>query len=377
MKCSYSPSKRHGKQPSTSRVAVQHQRYLQSAIHNQTPQVPLGSDSFIQYQPHAAGFPVPGTPTTVSHPIASSSAGQYHTPGSSVSFSNPWSGIDTTFASALPSSPSTTPTSRIQESNMASQLEPAFQAPQVHDCEAKALDTIHSLRHSPTINLETIATHRQIPRELIPQLPSLDKILHFNRIAINTVQQLIGCACAHQPYLALQYMAIVAKTLLWYRVAVNLSFKTAAPLPEGSNVPYPLSPISTTSTTSNSAGRAMPMPNTVQIGSFDLEEEDEAMLVRSVVVKEIKKAGRLVEFMRSYDIGQGATDEHGQEGFNLGSWYRTGGEKLARDVQDTLRVIMENCEPRTTEGSYGQWSKQPASSGQHNPLGDMHQHQYQ
>lgn len=98
------------------------------------------------------------------------------------------------------------------------------------------------------------------------------------------------------------------------------------------------------------------MPNTVQIGSFNLEEEDEAVLVRSVVMKEVKKAGLLVELMRSYSTEPGATEGRGQEHFNLGSWYRTGGEKLARDVQDTLRVIMGNCEPQTSQGRYGQWS---------------------
>ena len=79
--------------------------------------------------------------------------------------------------------------------------------------------------------------------------------------------------------------------------------------------------------------------NTIQIGSFDLEEEDEAMLVHSIVTTEIKKAARLVEFMKSGGTQAHITNEHGDDGLSVGSWYRAGGEKLDRELQHTLQGV--------------------------------------
>jgi hypothetical protein len=195
------------------------------------------------------------------------------------------------------------------------------------------------------------------------QIPPLDKILHTNRVAVSTLGDLL---------------ATVSKALFWYRLAINLSFKSSI---QGHGARHePVSPQSHTGMFSMSPGPNMTAPatnsmptqtnevpigrarsNTIQIGSFDLEEEDEAVLVRSVVMTEIKKAARLVDFMKSGGMKVNTPEEQGQENLSVGSWYRAGGEKLAREVQDTMQEargtgrIANNFEPHA--GSNDQmWS---------------------
>jgi hypothetical protein len=248
----------------------------------------------------------------------------------------------------------------MSEANMSPLLEPAFQSP-VHDCEAKALAMLHSLHVK-------CAEHPTSGSRSSPQNPPLDKILHTNRVAVSTLGDLLQCHCAQQPHLALLYMATISKALFWYRLAINLSFK---PSVQGHAARHePISPQSHTGMFSVSPGPNMTAPatnsmpnqtnegprgrarsNTIQIGSFDLEEEDEAILVRSVVMTEVKKAARLVDFMKSGGMQVDTAEEHGQESLSVGSWYRAGGEKLAREVQDTMQEargsgrIATNFEP--------------------------------
>ena len=326
------------------------------------------ANPFPQLQQDSAAFAVPVAPLPASpqSPMGYSNLddqlmaqppAEHHNINSSVPLNGPWSMIHTNSPPAFPISPATTSTPVISEASMSPQLGPPFQAPPPHDCEAMTLTTLQGLHQNYSPNTGPVAVHGQPPSDLAQQIPPLDKILHLNRVALSTVQRLLECPCAHQPYLALQCMAIVSKTLSWYRIAANLSFKTVTPAFEPSSMSSPVSPVPNmfapesspmASVTSNSK------PNTVQIGMFDLEEEDEAMLVRNVVITEVKKVGRLVDMMRGGKIGSSPANDYGQNQFSLDSWYKVGGEKLARDVQDTLRVIHGSVVSQTAQGMPGQ-----------------------
>ncbi|KAL5434929.1 hypothetical protein PMIN05_007515 [Paraphaeosphaeria minitans] len=380
--CFYSPSRRHGKQPWANRVANQHQR-LQSTMHVHPSQAP-SMGSFLAYQSNPGGgtFTMPsvispGLPTSPMNnipfgnsPADGASADHPFNVANSFQFQDPWSGMPSNVAPAHSSSPASTSTLTMSESSMSPLLEPAFQPP-VHDCEAKALSMLHSLRMKSTEHPTSGTLSSQ-------QIPPLDKILHTNRMAVSTLGDLLQCHCAQQPHLALLYMATISKTLFWYRLAINLSFKPSTPLrgnqheplsPKSHNGPFSMSPGPNTNTTattnmskqSNEIPRGRARSNTIQIGSFDLEEEDEAILVRSVVMTEVKKAARLVDFMKSGAMQTDFTREHGEDSLSVGSWYRAGGEKLNREVQDTLQEargtgrIATNFEPYVG-GNEQMWS---------------------
>lgn len=309
----------------------------------------------------------PGVPTSpmnivpfVNIPADSPSADHPFNVTNKFHFQNPWPGVSASVAPAPSLSPASTPALTMSEASKSPLLEPAFQPP-VHDCETKALAMLHSL-HMKSTNYPTSGSHSS------QQNPPLDQILHTNRVAVSTLGDLLHCPCAQQPHLALLYMATVSKVLFWYRLAINLSFRSSTQVhgaryeptsPHSQTGPFSMSPGSNTTTAAtntmsnqiNEFPRARARSNTIQIGSFDLGEEDEAILVRSVVMTEVKKAARIVDFMKGGGMQTNIAEEHGQEHLSTGSWYRAGGEKLEREVQHTLQEakgtgrIATNFEP--------------------------------
>ena len=78
----------------------------------------------------------------------------------------------------------------------------------------------------------------------------------------------------------------------------------------------------------------------IQIGIFDLEEEDEKLLMRSVLLREVKKVEAAVEVLKTLGAAK-ARDEYGDEEQSMSSWYAVGGVKLEREVRDTLKQVKE------------------------------------
>lgn len=358
--CSYSPSRRHGKQSWAKRVAEQQRRYLQSSMYDHTLQGPATMNSFPEFHPGMIAIPstIPPVPPTHSVNNLTLVNGSSGTPPTEHSFSvanhlpmqDPWSGSGQNIVPLVPLTPTSMSTYTISEEGMSPIGQMEFQtAPTTHDCEAKALATLHSLLHSTALDSVTTSTEYPNDGEVSQQLPSLDRILHLNRVALSTIRQLIECPCAQQPHLALLYMGTISKTLVWYRIAVNLSFRTTSQFSEarGSSSPKPQYTLSPTSnmpipTTDTAASRppVRPRANTVQIGAFALAEEDEAILVRNVIAIEIKKASRLVEFLKGHQAAMIPDETYRQASPNTDSWYRIGGEKLEREIQDTLREVI-------------------------------------
>lgn len=218
--------------------------------------------------------------------------------------------------------------------------------PQVHDCEAKAFSTLHSLHYCTMMHSERPAAQVEgLPRfsQISMRMPSLDKVLVFNRVAVCELKELLECPCAEQPHLSLLYMTIILKTLFWYRLAVNPQYDNMAP---------------EEATSGSSGGQCKRQQNgssvgvltnltghnvkakTIQIGVFDLEEEDEKLLMRSVLVREVKKVESVVVLMKEMTSRQ-AQEDYGDDEGNMQSWYAIGGAKLEREVRDTLKMIKE------------------------------------
>ncbi|KAK8009837.1 hypothetical protein PG990_008802 [Apiospora arundinis] len=162
-----------------------------------------------------------------------------------------------------------------------------------HDCEAQALAILQSLQHSPAA----------IPREHLgpgskgvavgykssvwPQppdagatapspsptttgtgtdvLPSPDEVLLVNKAALQRFAQLADCPCAVTPHLALLYLALLAKMLFWYREAA----------------------------TGDCVDRLR--PTQIRMGMLDLDDEDQASMLRVIILRELRKVEALVE----------------------------------------------------------------------------------
>ena len=217
-----------------------------------------------------------------------------------------------------------------------------------YDCEAEALTALHSL-HSCTMlhtgqsgepkqmTTRTATRFGQVP----DQMPPLDKVLYFNRAASNTLNELLDSPSVQQPHLALLYMTIASKVLFWYRLVVSSQYQTkSAPRSTSSdinNTSYSqFSPLSTWSNTSDRAVRSV----SIQIGVFDLEDEEQKLLMREVLLREVMKLKNIVDKMKLLSKEDAGDDECDDEQ-HASIWYGVVGSKMQADIQDTLRQIKE------------------------------------
>ncbi|MCJ1249895.1 hypothetical protein MMC30_007121 [Trapelia coarctata] len=217
-----------------------------------------------------------------------------------------------------------------------------------HNCEAEAFTALHSL-HSCTMlhtdrpgELKRTTTRTSTScGEVTDNVPPLDKVLYFNRVAISTLKELLDCPCVQQPHLALLYMTIASKVLFWYRLAVSSQYQsksgTRSPSSDNNNTSNcQLSPLSTCSNTTDRAVKSV----SFQIGVFDLEDEDQKLLMRGVLLREVRKLEGVVDKMKMLGDEHTRDDECDDEQ-RVSNWYGVAGSKMQAEVQDTLKQIKE------------------------------------
>ncbi|KAL2867772.1 uncharacterized protein BJX67DRAFT_352226 [Aspergillus lucknowensis] len=89
-----------------------------------------------------------------------------------------------------------------------------------HDCEARAISILSSLQHGRMrrglMSCSTDPAHVYADLELTP---TFDRVLAVNRAALDGWSKLMRCSCARCPHLIFLYVSILSKMLFWYRVA--------------------------------------------------------------------------------------------------------------------------------------------------------------
>jgi len=212
------------------------------------------------------------------------------------------------------------------------------------DCEAEAFTALHSLHSCTMLHTDRPGELKQTPTrtctrfgEVTDRMPPLDKVLYFNRAAISTLKELLDSPGVHQPHLALLYMTIASKVLFCYRLIVSSQYQSKPGLrsPSLDNNNTSNGQPSPPSTCSNTTDRGVKSVS-FQIGVFDLEDEDQKLLVKGVLLREIRKLEDIVEKMKI--LGDEYTRDDGQHSSN---WYGAAGCKMQAEVQDTLRQIEE------------------------------------
>lgn len=210
--------------------------------------------------------------------------------------------------------------------------------PRVNDCEAKALTTLHSLHYCSMFHSDLPGVFKQSTSltRPSPSLLPLDKVLLFNRLAIATVRGLLPCVCTQQLHVALLYMAILSKSLEWYRFAIAPQNHAACP-----TVDRPVSSDGDASTWS--ASDTVPTrgvkPTSIQIGSFNLEEDDQRALMRNVLTREVKKLETVLDEMQApterslHDDHENHQDEHRFKLLRI--------PEMRAEVRETLKRIKE------------------------------------
>ncbi|KAG9503757.1 fusarubin cluster-transcription factor [Fusarium musae] len=141
-----------------------------------------------------------------------------------------------------------------------------------HDCEALALKVLRSLH----CNTNTDQKSSPIPQKQTCSTPSIDTVLSVNKAALTNLIPLLKCHCARNPHIAMLHSAILSKVIFWYRVAVTARYHT-----DGVEL----------------------RPMKIQLGMLDLDDEDQATLQRTVVLRELRKAEKVMETFDSFAGG--------------------------------------------------------------------------
>ena len=218
----------------------------------------------------------------------------------------------------------------------------------LYDCEAEAFTALHSLHsctmlhtdHPGELNKVTTRTRTSFGG-VTDRMPPVDKVLYFNRAAISTLKKLLRAPHLQQPHIALLYMTIASKVLFWYRIIISSHYqansKPAVPsLSSTSSSTDQLSSPGTWSTTSDHAVK----PVSFQIGIFDLGDDDQKLLMKGILLRELRKLEAVVGEMKRLGDEPTRDDVYHDESHAL-NWYAVAGTKMQAEVQDVLRQIKE------------------------------------
>ena len=211
---------------------------------------------------------------------------------------------------------------------------------EVHDCEAYALSLLRSLHHWPLYSpdkqsqitssnqpcaiSETYLANGNTNPEV---LHSLDTILYANKYALSGVVKLLDCSCAQRPHLATLCMSIITKMLSLYEIAATT----------GISSPGSPSSASPTSTTHNLSGPRLARSTVIQVGVFDLDEEDQATLQRGILLRQLRKMESAIEKFASF----GGGDANNLD-ISMRQWHSMAVSMMKKELQS----IYHNCKER-------------------------------
>jgi hypothetical protein len=140
-------------------------------------------------------------------------------------------------------------------------------------------------------------------------MPSIDTVLSVNKAALTNLIPLLKCTCARNPHITMLHGAILSKVIFWYKVAVTPRYHT-----EG----VALKPIK------------------IQLGILDLDDEDQATLHRALLLRELRKAEKVMETFDSFCRTKDET----------GSWHTS----TVRNMREELQAIIQKI--RNGQGDF-------------------------
>ncbi|KAL8665038.1 MAG: hypothetical protein Q9202_002594 [Teloschistes flavicans] len=211
---------------------------------------------------------------------------------------------------------------------------------EAHDCEAFALSVLRSLHYLPlyatnkyrqnTSGIQAAALSETYSGTITdgPEvIPSLDTILRANRSALSGVVTLLECSCARKPHLATLYMSIITRILSLYELAASTDISLLSP----SNSTAPTSP------THNLSQAHLARTAIIQVGVFDLDEEDQATLQRGILLRQLRNMERAIEKFASLGIGD--ANDHDT---SVRQWHSVSVSMIKKELQR----IYHNCKER-------------------------------
>lgn len=173
-----------------------------------------------------------------------------------------------------------------------------------HDCYREAHEIFGSLSFQNMHPILATPGSSTNPYASLSKCVPLDQILSVNRKSSDQLSHLLRCPCAQSPHLVLLYASIISRILVLYEQAVRQNSLT----PEYKTEPLICPPMSWSSTpldmgdnyTPLAGGSALTVaPTQMAMGSFDIDDQMQAVLQIQLVLSEIRRMGAVVDLFAS------------------------------------------------------------------------------
>ena len=146
------------------------------------------------------------------------------------------------------------------------------------ECEARAITVLRSLHYSPTLyssELEGSVSGESLKAAVNAKshrststVHTMESLLFTNKAALSNLTHMLRCRCVGNPHIALLCITILFKVIFWYKVAVTTTFHSE---------------------------RVELKPMKIQLGMLDLDDDDYATLHRAALLRELHKAGSVIQ----------------------------------------------------------------------------------
>lgn len=211
-----------------------------------------------------------------------------------------------------------------------------------HNCEAYALSLLRSLHswslhtHDETHNqtgtlADSYQTNDNNNTNPHQELPSLDTILHANKCALSGVMKLLDCRpCAQRPYPLTLYMSIITKMLSLYELAATADISSSSSSVAASGASTP-----------SGQHHRLARTTVMQVGVFDLDEDDQATLQRGILLRQLRKMERAIENFAALGGGDGGNGGN-EPDLSVRQWHSVAVSMMKKE----LSRIYQNCKER-------------------------------
>ncbi|VUC35876.1 unnamed protein product [Clonostachys rosea] len=175
-----------------------------------------------------------------------------------------------------------------------------------HDCEAQAISILRLLQNNEMSEGATSCTTTSY--DDLNLSPSFDRVLATNKLALNSWKRLMECNCSQCPHLILLYVAVLSKMLFWYHI---ISEKSLFPEATGRESGGDSSNCDSPKDSPPKIGEFDVRPTKVQVGLLDIDPEDQAIMRRAVLLRELRAMEQAIsEFSDGSDPAGSGAEPH-------------------------------------------------------------------
>ncbi|KAF3395302.1 hypothetical protein DPV78_009098 [Talaromyces pinophilus] len=320
--CSYSESRKHGRQSWRLRKRLAHERTATVPVEGR-PLAPAKTTAPITVADQDGWESLLAGPSEPLTWEAQLNLEQHY--DTNLLSSWPSDGVLNTdldnWALALPTSDKSTELSPVSTTNSST-----------HNCEAEAISILNSMQHGEMYQgLTSCSTDPAQAYATLILSPSFDRVLAVNKAAREGWNKLVRCSCALCPHLLLLYTSILSKMLFWYRIAAIEKLEDDSASSSGSSRYSP--------DEAPTVDRFSVRPTAIQVGMLNLDAEEQADMRRILLLRELRTTAKAIDDLLAVDrTSLESADEFIRTGVQ---WALTGISRHKGELQGIIQMVKQ------------------------------------